>query len=155
MAASNQLARALDTLKKKGVRMTPQRHAILSYLINTMGHPTADEIYQALADQFPNMSVATVYNNLRLFKEAGLVQELTYGDASSRFDANVEAHYHVICRECGKIVDFRYPFLYDVERVASEKTGFQVETHRMEFYGYCTECKEQVKLKDKQVNRMN
>ncbi|MDQ0340029.1 Fur family peroxide stress response transcriptional regulator [Caldalkalibacillus uzonensis] len=155
MAESKQLTIALDKLKKKGVRMTPQRHAILSYLINTMSHPTADEIYQALASQFPNMSVATVYNNLRLFKEAGLVQELTYGDASSRFDANVEEHYHVICRECGKIVDFHYPSLYDVERVASEKTGFDVEFHRMEVYGLCAKCKDKATHKQKLLKQVN
>ncbi len=142
MAESKHLIAALDKLKKNGVRMTPQRHAILAYLINTMGHPTADEIYQALSDQFPNMSVATVYNNLRMFKEAGLVQELTYGDASSRFDANVEKHYHIICRQCGKIVDFHYPPLYEVEEAASKETGFKVDSHRMEVYGYCKSCQE-------------
>lgn len=140
MAENRQLVAALDKLRKNGVRMTPQRHAILAYLINTMSHPTADEIYQALADQFPNMSVATVYNNLRLFKEAGLVQELTYGDSSSRFDANLEEHYHVICRQCGKIVDFHFPSLVHVEEAASKATGFKVDSHRMEVYGYCSSC---------------
>lgn len=145
MAENRQLMAALDKLRKNGVRMTPQRHAILAYLINTMSHPTADEIYQALADQFPNMSVATVYNNLRLFKEAGLVQELTYGDSSSRFDANLEEHYHVICRQCGKIVDFHFPSLVEVEEAASKATGFKVDSHRMEVYGYCTACSEEQK----------
>ena len=70
---------ALDTLKTTGVRITPQRHAILEYLIDSMIHPTADDIYKALEDKFPNMSVATVYNNLRVFREVGLVKELTYG----------------------------------------------------------------------------
>lgn len=140
MVMATQLASALDKLKTKGVRMTPQRHAILSYLISQMDHPTADDIYKALGDQFPNMSVATVYNNLRLFKEAGLVKELTYGDSSSRFDANINEHYHVICRECNKIVDFEYPCLDDVEQIASKETGFKVESHRMEVYGVCSDC---------------
>ena len=62
---------ALDTLKNNGVRITPQRHAILEYLISSKSHPTADEIYKSLASNFPNMSVATVYNNLRVFQECG------------------------------------------------------------------------------------
>ena len=92
-----QLKEALDTLKQTGVRMTPQRHAILEYIITAHAHPTADDIYKALEGRFPNMSVATVYNNLRVFKEVGLVKELTYGDSSSRFDFVSSDHYHIIC----------------------------------------------------------
>ncbi|OGX61767.1 MAG: transcriptional repressor, partial [Paenibacillus sp. RIFOXYA1_FULL_44_5] len=88
---------ALVKLKTTGVRMTPQRHAILSYLLDSTAHPTADDIYRDLEDRFPSMSVATVYNNLKVFIEADLVRELTYGDDSSRFDADMSDHYHVMC----------------------------------------------------------
>ena len=139
---SHRLEKAIEKLKANGVRITPQRYAILAYLIESMSHPTADEIYKALEKQFPNLSVATVYNNLRLFKEAGLVRELTYGDNSSRFDANMSDHYHVICTSCGKIVDFAYPPLTEVELVAEKVTGFRVKSHRMEVYGLCRECQD-------------
>lgn len=132
---------AISTLKDSGVRITPQRHAILEYLIVTMTHPTADDIYKALESKFPNMSVATVYNNLRVFKKAGLVKELTYGDASSRFDFATSDHYHVICESCGKIVDFFYPGLDEVEALAEHVTGYTVSDHRMEVYGTCSDCK--------------
>lgn len=141
MAVSDKkLKESLDTLKETGVRITPQRHAILEYLINSMSHPTADDIYKALEGRFPNMSVATVYNNLRVFREVGLVKELTYGDASSRFDFTTTNHYHVICETCGKIVDFHYPGLDEVEQFASHVTGFTVKYHRMEIYGDCADC---------------
>ena len=132
---------ALEQLKTTGVRITPQRHAILTYLMESMGHPTADDIYRALEPKFPNMSVATVYNNLKLFIEAGMVRELTYGDNSSRFDANVTDHYHIICEKCGKIEDFSYPSLLDVERYAEKHTGFLVKGHRLELHGLCKSCK--------------
>ena len=131
---------ALDSLKATGVRITPQRHAILEYLIDSMIHPTAEDIYKALADKFPNMSVATVYNNLRVFREVGLVKELTYGDAASRFDFITGDHYHMICESCGKIVDFHYPGLNEVEQLASHVTGFEVNSHRLEVYGTCPSC---------------
>lgn len=131
---------ALEQLKMSGVRITPQRHAILTYLMDAMNHPTADEIYRALEPKFPSMSVATVYNNLKLFIEAGLVRELTYGDSSSRFDANVSDHYHAICEQCGKIVDFTLPTLQSVEETAAERTGFFIRGHRMEVYGVCESC---------------
>lgn len=136
---------AIEQLKMNGVRMTPQRHAILSYLMGSMSHPTADEIYKSLSPNYPSMSVATIYNNLRLFVEAGLVRELTYGDDSSRFDADLSDHYHAICKSCGQIVDFEYPPLLEVERAASDKTGFMVEGHRMEIYGVCSTCCEGAK----------
>ena len=131
---------ALVTLKESGVRITPQRHAILEYLISSEMHPTADEIYKALEADFPNMSVATVYNNLRVFRNTGLVKELTYGDSSSRFDFVTHDHYHIICDQCGKIVDFHHPGLEEVEHLASHVTGFQVNSHRLEVYGTCPEC---------------
>ncbi|NEW09137.1 peroxide-responsive transcriptional repressor PerR [Paenibacillus sp. SYP-B3998] len=134
------LEQALAKLKTTGVRMTPQRHAILSFLLDSMTHPTADDIYKSLESKFPNMSVATVYNNLKVFIEAGLVRELTYGDSSSRFDADMTDHYHAQCEVCGKITDFDYPPLLDVEETAAFQTGFQVRGYRLEVYGVCTDC---------------
>ncbi|HLR53534.1 MAG TPA: peroxide-responsive transcriptional repressor PerR [Pseudogracilibacillus sp.] len=136
----HQLNTAIDTLKKSGVRITPQRHAVLEYLLTAETHPTADEIYKALENKFPNMSVATVYNNLRILRELGLVRELTYGDDSSRFDSNMVDHYHIICDECGKIVDFHYPTLDEIESLAEKVSGFNINYHRMELYGICEEC---------------
>ncbi|MEW4372465.1 Fur family transcriptional regulator [Paenibacillus kandeliae] len=131
---------ALEQLKTSGVRITPQRHAILTYLLEELEHPTADEIYRSLAPRFPSMSVATVYNNLKMLMETGMVRELTYGDSSSRFDADVTEHYHIICQQCGKIEDFHYPVLTDVEHQAAQHTGYRISGHRMELYGVCPSC---------------
>jgi Fur family peroxide stress response transcriptional regulator len=136
----SRIEQALTKLKATGVRMTPQRHAILAYLLNTLSHPTADEIYKALAPRFPSMSVATVYNNLKVFIEIGLVREMTYGDHSSRFDADMSDHYHALCEQCGKLVDFAYKPLDDLERAAGIETGFLVKSHRVEVYGLCSDC---------------
>lgn len=148
--SENRLQEAINTLKESGVRITPQRHAVLEYLLNSTIHPTADDIYKSLEGKFPNMSVATVYNNLRVLREVGLVRELTYGDSSSRFDCNTSDHYHIICNSCGKIVDFHYPSLDEVEALAQQVTGFKVSHHRMELYGVCEEC--QKKNEKKHIN---
>ena len=121
--------------------MTPQRYAILQYLMESHDHPTADEIYRALSPQYPSLSVATVYNNLKVFIDAGLVRELTYGDDSSRFDADLSDHYHAICTKCGTMVDIEHPPIKDVEEAATASTGFSVFGHRMEVYGLCPTCK--------------
>ncbi|SUK96514.1 Peroxide stress regulator PerR, FUR family [Staphylococcus aureus] len=124
----HELEESIASLRQAGVRITPQRQAILRYLISSHTHPTADEIYQALSPDFPNISVATIYNNLRVFKDIGIVKELTYGDSSSRFDFNTHNHYHIICEQCGKIVDFQYPQLNEIERLAQHMTDFDVNT---------------------------
>ncbi|MCY1590839.1 peroxide-responsive transcriptional repressor PerR [Staphylococcus pettenkoferi] len=136
----HQLDDSIASLRSAGIRITPQRQAILRFMISADTHPTADEIYQALSPDFPNISVATIYNNLRVFKDNGIIKELTYGDASSRFDFNTHNHYHVICEKCGKIVDFHYPLLDEVEQLAQHVTEFDVSHHRMEIYGLCKDC---------------
>lgn len=139
---NSKLEVAIHTLKKSGVRITPQRHAVLEYLLTSMTHPTADEIYKALESKFPNMSVATVYNNLRILGEIGLVRELTYGDDSSRYDSNMDDHYHIMCEQCGLVVDFHYPSLDEIESLAERVSGFEVNEHRLELYGTCKSCQD-------------
>jgi len=135
---------ALRRLKDENIRVTSQRKAILEFLAYSNEHPTAETIYKAIADKFPGMSVATVYNNLKLFTKIGFIKELSYGDASSRFDFYTEPHYHVICRRCGQISDFHYPNLEDVEMAASKLTGFDVDDHRLEVYGLCPNCQAEI-----------
>lgn len=137
--------RTIQTLKSQGIRVTPQRIAIIKYLIASTAHPTAEMIHAALADQFPHMSVATVYNNVRMLADMGLVEEMNVADTAVHFDFPLTPHYHAVCTNCGKIVDFHYGQATDVETVAADKTGFMVTGHHLEVYGLCPEC--QAKLK--------
>lgn len=140
---TNELAQAIEQLRQENIRITPQRYAVLEYIIHSESHPTADEIYQALVAEFPGVSVATIYNNLRTFKEHGLIQEMKFGDDSSRFDTISKPHYHVICKKCGQIQDFYYPGLVDVEMAVGQLTGFLIEEHRLEVYGLCPSCQKE------------
>ncbi|AZP04978.1 Fur family transcriptional regulator [Jeotgalibaca ciconiae] len=133
---------SLNKLRNEKIRITPQREAILEYMAESDKHPTAEEIYRALYDQFPNMSQATVYNNLHLFVKIGFVKELSYRDTSSRFDFTNTQHYHAICEKCGAVVDLYYPVLDDIEMVAKSLIGFEVSHHKMEVYGTCPDCLE-------------
>lgn len=134
------LSQYVNHLKEKNVRMTSQRYAILAYLVDGNRHPTVNEIYDDLKEEFPTMSVATIYNNLKFFKEAGILQELPFGDGSSRFDLTTIDHYHKICRECGKIEDFHYPELKESKELEEVLDGFKVEKHNLELIGLCKEC---------------
>ena len=130
----------LRQLKDKGVRFTPQRQAILEFLLRTDTHPTAEDIYQFVKAKFPGVSLGTIYNTLNMLKEHGHILELSYGDMSSRFDGNSKNHYHVVCIECGRVVDYQRP-LIQLEQEAEEMTGFKVMSHRLEFSGICPECR--------------
>ncbi len=141
------LSDSITKMKSQGIRITPQRLAVLEFLVLSEAHPTADEIYKALGDRFPNMSHATVYNNLHLFVRLGFVKELTYGDDSSRFDFTSTEHYHAICEVCGDVSDLYYPVLDDVDEVADSLIGFKVTKHRMEVYGVCSNCQDNAEVR--------
>ena len=129
----------LRQLKDKGVRFTPQRQAILEFLLGTVSHPTADEIYHHVKAKFPGVSLGTIYNTLNMLKEHGHLLELSYGDMSSRFDGNPQNHYHIVCSKCGRVTDYHRP-LINLDQEVMDNSGFLVMGHRLEFYGICPEC---------------
>ena len=130
----------LRQLKSRGIRFTPQRQAILEFLLSTDAHPTAEEVYQHVKVKFPGVSLGTIYNTLNMLKDHGYVLELSYGDMSSRFDGNPRNHYHIACSRCGKVVDYHRPLL-DLEEEAAAASGFRITGHRLEFYGVCPDCR--------------
>jgi len=130
----------LRQLKDKGVRFTPQRQAILEFLLETVSHPTADEIYHHVKAKFPGVSLGTIYNTLNMLKEHGHLLELSYGDMSSRFDGNPQNHYHIVCSKCGRVTDY-HRALVDLDQEVMDQSGFLITGHRMEFYGICPECR--------------
>ena len=110
-------------LRDRGVRITPQRQAVLEYLDNTEAHPTAETIYNSLKSRFKGLSLATVYNILHLFRDHGIVMELSYGDSSARFDGNAENHYHITCSRCGKVADYHRDLIQGIEEEAGAGDG--------------------------------
>lgn len=132
----------LKGLKDKGIRFTPQRQAILEFLLATDIHPTAEEIYKQVKMKFPGVSLGTIYNTLNMLKEHRFILELPCGDMSSRFDGNPENHYHAMCSVCSKVVDF-HNTLINMDKLVAEKTGFEVKNHQLVFYGVCPQCQQE------------
>ncbi|MFD1124805.1 Fur family transcriptional regulator [Lentilactobacillus raoultii] len=148
MATNAQLDVSLKRLKKKGVRITPQREIILTYLITHHNHPSVDTIRDAIDKKLPNLSVATIYNTLKLFVDNGLVIELPNKDGGLRYDFFGVPHYHAICENCGKIFDIfdeSYPdIVAHVQKVAREKVGFEVTGAQLEVTGICPKCEKKL-----------
>lgn len=131
------------------IKRSRQREAILSCLKERYDHPTADEIYQSVIKQIPNISLGTVYRNLTFLSEQGQISKLSTGFGADHFDGITEPHFHFICNECGAVSDIDVPisedtYLKDMDKkFDGEITGFQLM-----FYGRCRNCirKNKVKL---------
>lgn len=123
-------------------RRSRQRETIRRVLMETDSHPGADWVYQQVRREIPNISIGTVYRNLRLLASAGEIQQVDTIGGTSRFDGNTKSHYHFRCERCGGIYDLDEAVDRSVEEKVAKKTGFAVTGHRLEFFGLCSACRE-------------
>ena len=122
--------------------LTRQREAVLGVIRESENHLTAGEIYEAARRRLPSISYATVYNSLKYLKEAGLVNEISFGNGASRYDRETERHDHALCTACGKLVDFDLTVSSDLVRAAVRKTRFKPETIHLTLRGLCPDCRD-------------
>lgn len=126
------------SLAGSGLRCTPQRYAVMAFLLKHAGHPTAAEIFKAVNRTDARCSRATTYNNLRDLVQAGLVREVAMEGRAARFDAKGKRHHHFICERCGNVEDLKW---YDVPRPASRSLGKRVlHQYELIFRGLCAGC---------------
>ncbi len=129
-------------LKQAGLKLTPQRLAILDLLAGNRTHPTAAAIYQQLQPQFPTMSQTTVYNTLQTLVGLGLIHELGQaGDDAAHYDPDTAPHLNVICQMCGKIVDFNETGVIPSLNAVAAQSGFDIQGARIVYYGLCPTCR--------------
>lgn len=121
------------------MKRSKQRDAILAELCSRHDHPTADEIYSALKEKMPALSLGTVYRNLALLSKEGDIRKLKC-ESADRFDGNTMTHYHLLCKNCGRLYDLRLKMQEDLNRMAQENFGGAVEAHDLMFYGICESC---------------
>ena len=120
-----------------------KREAILNCLRSTNTHPTAEWVYTQLKAEYPDISLGTVYRNLALFKEQGLVISVGTVNGVERFDGNVEPHVHFICNGCDAVTDLpQIQVPEELNRQVTKETGGTVDMCHLTFTGYCKDCKE-------------
>ena len=126
------------SLEGSGLRCTPQRYAVMAFLMECNRHPTAAEIFEAVNRVDPRSSRATTYNNLRDLVQAGLVREVAVEGRAARFDARGNRHHHFICDRCGNVEDIGW---YKVPRPASDSLGKRIVREcELIFRGLCMQC---------------
>ncbi len=135
----------MEKYKDIGLKLTPQRLAILDYLDGNKEHPSAEDIYKGVSKRFPTMSFATVYNTLEALRQRGGILELTIDPDKKRFDPNTKPHHHLICVKCKKIVDIYNNYKLAVPEDKTE--GFELVGNHIEFYGICPKCKNSKELR--------
>ena len=122
------------------LKYSRQREAIKEYLMSTTEHPTADTVYLHVKEEFPNISLGTVYRNLTLLADIGEISRIRVGDGVDHFDADTSPHYHFICKECGSVIDLEMEDMTDINETANKNFGGLIEGHITYFYGKCSNC---------------
>ncbi len=140
----NEQAQQPERPLPKGVRLTPQRLAILDEVQEAKAHLTALEIHERVQEKHPSISFGTVYRTLHLLAEHDLILEFPFGDQASRYDGRTDRHDHVRCIVCGRLVDVDVPTALLAHHVAEEQTGFCIDGHQTIFNGICPDCQAEV-----------
>lgn len=125
------------------LRLTTQRQVILEELTKVKTHPTANELYDMVRKRLPRIGLGTVYRNLELMAENGMILKIEVGGSQKRFDATTDTHYHIRCSQCGRVDDIDMPVITDLVKEASSTSSYQIIGHHIEFTGICSECQKQ------------
>ena len=132
-------------LKEKGHKMTTQRRVILDAIIeNRDEHLTPEEIYDIVKTKYPEIGIATVYRTLQLLEKLNIICRLNFDDGYNRYELNYdseeEQHHHLICLNCGRVMEVKLDHLKSLEKQIEDENDFKVVDHNVKFFGYCTDC---------------
>ena len=138
---------AIEELKKivkqKGLKYTEQREIVLSLLIHAEDHLSAEEVYNEIKSKHTdsNIGIATVYRALSFLEEVDLITSITFGSDGKKYESNAKSHHdHLICTECGKIVEFVDDEIEKRQERIAKKNKFKITNHSMQLYGICEDC---------------
>lgn len=135
-----------EKLKSTGFKITPQRRAIIEVLIeNDNAHLSSEEIYDMVRQNCPEIGLATVYRTMQLLDDINAISKLNLDDGCIRYELNLEGedmhhHHHLICKECGKIIEVKEDLLDEIEKKVESRYHFSIKDHDLKFYGTCDDC---------------
>ena len=124
----------------KAIKHSKQRDSIKTCLMGCRDHPTADAVYMSIREEFPNISLGTVYRNLSLLEEIGEIIKISTGVGPDHYDYNTAPHYHFICRGCGRVMDIDLDFADELMTQVQESTDLAIESCSVSFTGLCPDC---------------
>jgi Fur family ferric uptake transcriptional regulator len=139
----------LEHIQKKGLKRTAQRDLILEVFLRTERHLSNEDLYRLVQAEDPSVGQTTIYRTLKLLTEAGLAREVRFGDGRTHYEHNYkhEHHDHMICSECGKIIEFYSAELEALQDAMAAKHRFEVTQHLLRIIGVCADCRRAKKQK--------
>jgi Fur family ferric uptake transcriptional regulator len=130
-----------STLRHHGYKLTPQRRVVIRVIASTQDHLTPADLYERVHPECPAIGLVTIYRTLDLLTRLGLICELHAGGSCHSYTMSTpEHHHHLICSDCGEVVDFTGYDLSPLEQRLCRETGFEIEGHLLEFIGLCRNC---------------
>ena len=137
----NRIEKIVQRLKELGYRITPQRIAIVEIITRDDNHPTVDQVYMKVKNDFPMTSRATVYKTVGLLKDMGEIMELNISNGSSHYDGfNPSMHPHLVCNNCNEIIDLEDDIFQQFPLEAVQRYGYKLQGHNVTIYGICPKC---------------
>lgn len=133
---------AIEALRARGVRITPQREAVLCALYSLGGHVTAEDVYEAVCQNMFHVGLATVYRNLDVLRQLGVVAATDLGDGRLQWELTVNGpHHHAVCRKCGAVTQLDDTFVQELAQKLQDELDFEADLSHMAFFGTCAECR--------------
>ena len=131
-----------EHMEKRGLRSTDQRRLIVETFFKVPNHISIEELLAEVRQQDKRVGYATVYRTLKLLTECGVAFERKFGDGLTRYELADETHHHdhLICVDCGKIIEFEEPKIEELQEKIAARYGFVLKTHKHEMYGSCSDC---------------
>lgn len=132
-----------DYISQNNLKVTRQRRAVLQAFLDSEDHVSAEELYRAVSAAEPKIGLATVYRTLALLIESQLAIELDFGDGQKRYEHKFmhSHHDHMICTQCGKIIEFNHPLIEKFQEEVAQRNEFIITSHKLDIFGLCRECR--------------
>ena len=132
-----------QVLHVSGLRITSQRASILEIIRQGQGHLDADEVHRRAREKQPRLSLSTVYRTLQMLKKLGLIEEVHFNEEHHHYEIKPSAeHHHLICLDCGRVVEFEYPLARLIKRNVTEAKNFDITGSEVRMTGYCSKCRQ-------------
>lgn len=147
------MEKLIQSLRKRGFKITPQRLAVVKILKDNKSHPGAEEIYLKIRKNHPTISLATIYQTLDTLEEIGGIRVLRFDKGRTRYDPDLSPHDHLICIRCHKIIDLDHDFSKNLKLPSSLRNRFEVHEFFVVFSGICEDCKKKTRTQKNKNKR--
>ena len=130
-------------ISQNNLKITKQRRTVLKAFLECKTHISVEELYNNVLKTEPKVGLATVYRTLALLTKSGLALEMDFGDGQKRYECthNIVHHDHMVCTECGKIIEFNHPLIEKFQEEVAKENGFKITSHKLDLFGYCQDCR--------------